>query len=331
VSFRCNPVNEPRGYSYFQADAGTLKIRHNNLIGWEVISPTVPAPEEDKWYTVECLVKGPRVDCFLDGQLVVSTDRCPVNAGMVGFRTLNTKIEIDYLLVENLEAGALVSESPATDSNETVFRPSDYFPLQVGNKWTYRLPDGSALVRTVTGTDLVCGKTCLRVESSNTETGWWAADSEGAWLVRGRGPEGFSTTFCPEEPTVDSEIGLGYSKTSLFNHAPIRDIAENQVGTAHGSFDVAFSDLETITTPLGTFTDCLHGTLVVTTYVDGNESTPHVNRSETWFARDIGPVKQIDFSGNVLVLAGAALNGASRSPVVAAEGNLLVLQSKSSL
>ena len=91
-----------RGYSYFQLDSGSLKIRHNNLKQWRDISEIVPAQVDNKWHKVECFLNGPMAECFVDGEFIVSTRQCPVNIGMVGFRTLNTKIEIDDFRVDNL-------------------------------------------------------------------------------------------------------------------------------------------------------------------------------------------------------------------------------------
>ena len=116
VSFRGNYLSEPRGYSYFQLDSGSLKIRHNNLKQWRDISEIVPAQVDNKWHKVECFLNGPMAECFVDGEFIVSTRQCPVNIGMVGFRTLNTKIEIDDFRVDNLAeefSEQLVQDIPA--------------------------------------------------------------------------------------------------------------------------------------------------------------------------------------------------------------------------
>jgi hypothetical protein len=103
VSFRGNLLSEPRGYSYFQLDDGTLKIRHHDWKAWKNISENVSFQTDDAWHTVECVLSGRSVQCFVDGQLRVITERCPMNIGMVGFRTLNTKVEIDDFQVRRLD------------------------------------------------------------------------------------------------------------------------------------------------------------------------------------------------------------------------------------
>ncbi|RJP65376.1 MAG: serine/threonine protein kinase [Candidatus Abyssobacteria bacterium SURF_17] len=105
VSFRNNYGEEPRGYSYYQLDGGSVKIRHNDLQGWKDISEIVSVPRSDgRWHTIECEVRESEVRCLQDGKLMVSSERCPINTGTVGFRTHRTKVEIDDLRIENLGA-----------------------------------------------------------------------------------------------------------------------------------------------------------------------------------------------------------------------------------
>jgi serine/threonine protein kinase/outer membrane protein OmpA-like peptidoglycan-associated protein len=105
VHFRADLTGQ-QGWSFscFQQDSGTLKIRHNpSDRRWRNISKQVPAPRDKEWHIVECIIQGPNVDCYVDGELKVSTQQCPVNAGTIGFRTLNTKMEVDSIQVEKLE------------------------------------------------------------------------------------------------------------------------------------------------------------------------------------------------------------------------------------
>lgn len=104
VKFRSNYGIEPPGYSYYQIDGGTAKFRYQNIKEkYRDISKLIPAPLGDnKWHTYELVVNGPTVECFKDGNLTVSTKKCPVNVGQIGFRTYNTKVEIDDVSIETV-------------------------------------------------------------------------------------------------------------------------------------------------------------------------------------------------------------------------------------
>ncbi len=130
ISFRANFIDEPRGFSYFQIDDGSVKIRHTNPEGFETISNYAPAPASNQWHRMECVIKDARVDCFIDGKLTVSTQECPVNFGMIGFRTLDTKIAIDDIRVENLASDA--PENVDTGGSEPK-KTASLVITQVGN------------------------------------------------------------------------------------------------------------------------------------------------------------------------------------------------------
>lgn len=136
VSFRANFIDEARGFSYFQIDDGSVKIRCTNPEGFQTISNYAPAPESNQWHRVECVIKDARVDCFIDGKLTVSTQECPENFGMIGFRTFDTKIEIDDLRVENL-AYDMPENVHATGSEPkkatSLVITAAQIPMQVGN------------------------------------------------------------------------------------------------------------------------------------------------------------------------------------------------------
>ncbi len=85
---------------------------------------------------MECVIKDARVDCFIDGKLTVSTQECPENFGMIGFRTFDTKIEIDDLRVENLayDAPENVHATGSEPKKATsLVITAAQIPMQVGN------------------------------------------------------------------------------------------------------------------------------------------------------------------------------------------------------
>ncbi len=136
ISFRANFIDEPRGFSYFQIDDGSVKIRCTNPEGFQTISSYASAPESNQWHRVECVIKDARVDCFIDGKLTVSTQESPVNFGMIGFRTFDTKIEIDDLRVEKLAYDAPKSvHSARSEPKKTLSLviTAAQIPMQVGS------------------------------------------------------------------------------------------------------------------------------------------------------------------------------------------------------
>ncbi len=127
ISFRADFIDEAPGFSYFQIDDGSVKIRHTNPEGFQTISSYASAPEGDQWH---------RADCFIDGKLTVSTQECPENFGMIGFCTFDTKIEIDDLRVENLayDAPENVHATGSEPKKATsLVITAAQVPMQVGN------------------------------------------------------------------------------------------------------------------------------------------------------------------------------------------------------
>jgi hypothetical protein len=142
ISFRANFLDEPHGFSYFQIDDGSVKIRHTGPGGFDTISNYASAPENNQWHTVECTIKGSEVKCFTDGASPVTTRKCPVNFGMIGFRTLDTKFQVDDLRVERFSPEGSKSASSVqsdSDTSSSLIITADQIPMQVGNKWIFAI------------------------------------------------------------------------------------------------------------------------------------------------------------------------------------------------
>ncbi|RJP65374.1 MAG: serine/threonine protein kinase [Candidatus Abyssobacteria bacterium SURF_17] len=216
------------------------------------------------------------------------------------------------------------AKNRAVEGNVKGYDFTEYHPLEIGDTWNYVLHNGSRLSRTVTGTDNVCGKSCYRMESSNGEVSWWTIDRTGAWLLKVQNPDGTAGEFCTDEPLMAGSIPVGYSKTTQFENCAVYAPESMRIGTAHGSIRCSFDSVEDVTTPAGTFENCVHGTLVISssTHLHVWEmETTGTETIETWFAKGIGSVKQIRSNGETLVLESAIIDGRSY-PAVKSEKNL---------
>ena len=84
---------------------------------------------------------------------------------------------------------------------ELAFASAEFYPLDVGDTWTYLRTDANGsvttLTKTVTGTDDICGITCMRLEHSDGHTEWQISDETGVWLVLDREPGLSHKIYCP--------------------------------------------------------------------------------------------------------------------------------------
>ncbi|RJP23125.1 MAG: hypothetical protein C4520_06845 [Candidatus Abyssobacteria bacterium SURF_5] len=177
----------------------------------------------------------------------------------------------------------------------------EYFPLHLGDTWTYRRHDGSADIRTVTAVEDVCGMPCMKLEGSNGINLWWASDSSGIWLAKAE-IVGYQTTiFCPLK-ICNPYTYLGFSKLTPFEDVPIYDGAGIFMGTMSGYHCYSGNSLETVVTPAGVFPDAVR-TNWVFSWTDPWGTC--VRTHEFWSVKGIGTVKRVtaesDSSGGALI------------------------------
>lgn len=202
---------------------------------------------------------------------------------------------------------------------DPTFKASEYYPLHIGDTWTYRCSDGGTLTRTVTGTEEVCGVTCMRLENSDGGAEWWVSDDTGVWLAKTRNPDGSHVVFCPLR-LCNPHPYIGFSKLTPYEDIPIYDPLGTLVGSMTGYFSYTGNTLETVVTPAGTFVDCFRGNLM---HSFSNPWTANILTDEVWFAHGVGPVKQISTEAaaadgslfstftEVLILESATVGGVS--------------------
>ncbi|RJP17233.1 MAG: hypothetical protein C4520_17170 [Candidatus Abyssobacteria bacterium SURF_5] len=179
---------------------------------------------------------------------------------------------------------------------DPTFKAMEYYPLEVGNTWTYARSGGGTLTITVTGTDEICGVTCMRMENSDGKIDWYVSDDTGVWLVQTQNPDYSYVVFCPVQ--ICNPYGyIGFSKLTPYEDAPIYMSGGIPIGSMTGYMSYTGNGLETVATPAGTFPDCVRANLA-----HSYTTTWHtaVMNDELWFAKGIGLVKNITMTATAL-------------------------------
>lgn len=189
---------------------------------------------------------------------------------------------------------------------DTSFKASEIFPLHVGDKWVYRLSDGSSFTRTITGTDEICGKMYMRMETSIGEKWWMISDETGIWLGKIQYSDGSTITFCPTEPMIDGIFYPGYSKETRFDDAAYAD-AEGRTGYTSDGFFMYEAMIMGAPMFVGdTPKYCLIGSFKISYGEDGK---PGWNM-ESWSVSGLGQVKFTGSpNGRATILERAIIDG----------------------
>ncbi|RJP24183.1 MAG: hypothetical protein C4520_04650 [Candidatus Abyssobacteria bacterium SURF_5] len=172
------------------------------------------------------------------------------------------------------------------------FATAEYFPLHVGDSWTYSCSDGGTLTATITGTEQICGLTCMRKEWSNGVTDWYINDGSGWWYAKTADSSGQSVTYCPPLMMSPPQLYLGFSSQAPYENLPLRDSGGVQTGNLTGYYSFTGNLLEDVSVPAGTFTDCLRTNRINTlteTWGGGTKTTIY----EDWWAKGAGGVKRV--------------------------------------
>lgn len=160
------------------------------------------------------------------------------------------------------------------------YNVTDYYPTDIGRTWTYKSPTDAYSV-SATGTSAIGGQTYTALATSpsgNTE--YWQAAEDGLRMAS-RYDASESATYAFSPPLfLPNGIDPG------FEEAQTVAVASNGAALGNATFTPHFLGLETITTPAGTFADCLK--------VEIRLDLPGgiVQHSDMWFAKGIGLVKK---------------------------------------
>ncbi|RJP23123.1 MAG: hypothetical protein C4520_06835 [Candidatus Abyssobacteria bacterium SURF_5] len=167
------------------------------------------------------------------------------------------------------------------------FKAWEYFPLHVGDTWTYRRHDGGIVTVTIAGIDSICGVPCMRREYSTGTKEWWVSDSTGIWLAKVQNPDNSYVLFCPLK-LCNPYTYVGFSKLTPYEDVPIYDPYGTLVGTMTGYFSYTGVAVETVVTPAGTFMDARRCNMAQS-YT--NPWTSNMTTDDIWFSPGVGIVK----------------------------------------
>lgn len=174
---------------------------------------------------------------------------------------------------------------------DPTFDTSEYFPLEPGNTWTYYASTGEIETLTVTGTDIVCGVECIRLQDNAGGFLNWISDDTGLYITRYVFPDGFYNEWCPPVKVAPAQLYLGTKQLSPYFDAVLGVLGGPTYGTLDGWYLSVTKGLDDVTVPAGTFTDCLRVSMVHS-FKEGMQGSDGYRLEEVWYAKDIGIVQR---------------------------------------
>jgi hypothetical protein len=175
---------------------------------------------------------------------------------------------------------------------EPTFNTAEYYPLNVGDSWTYVTSNGGSVVLTITDTEEICGQQCVRLTSSSGGASYWYSDETGVWMTRYVNPTTDYTDFCPPMKLTPPQLYIGLQSLHPFYDAGYFYPPDIPWGSIDGWSNFIVKGIEDITVPAGTFPDCVRATFIFS-YTEPVQGQYAVRTEESWFAKDVGIVKRI--------------------------------------
>jgi hypothetical protein len=175
---------------------------------------------------------------------------------------------------------------------EPTFSTREYYPLEVGDSWTYQTAYGGSLVLTITGTEEICGQQCVRLDSSSGDTSYWINDETGAYMARYVNSTSDYTDFCPPMKMTPPQLYLGLQSLNPFYDAGYFYPPGIPLGSLDGWSNFVVKGLEDVTVPAGTFPDCIRATFIFS-YTEPVQGQYAIRTEESWYAKDVGIVKRM--------------------------------------
>lgn len=193
----------------------------------------------------------------------------------------------------------LVPVTPPTPPVE-MYDVSDYFPLGLGDTWTYLKNDIAYETDTVSGTETIDSVVATKVEADDGYYLLWTLDSNG--LRRYKMYDVYSSggweqeIYDPPITFLPAEVSIGtvypYSTTLYYSDSE----GFSTTGTASGSMSVV--GLESVTVPAGAFVDCVK-IGIIENYTYSGSFYSETNKGTLWVAKGVGYVRltmtEIDF------------------------------------
>ena len=168
--------------------------------------------------------------------------------------------------------------TPSNGGTSSIYMGSDYYPLDVGNRWVYNLGTVEVVNETYTFTDGT-GQRMSNWDLVCTEKDAFIAESEHGIVVCG---------FYHREDDQYYDIDYVGVQPPFVLLAKEMEVGDSwDLNSISGDFTLTFTftGLETVTVPAGTFTDCLK----IEFFLDEDPTTYF--RGVYHYAKDVGIVK----------------------------------------
>lgn len=181
---------------------------------------------------------------------------------------------------------------------------ADYYPLATGDRWSY-LSDGVATTVRVEGTTTVGADTAYVVRIDQPGLSGQVVYTKSASAIRSVPAPSLDPVVqaLNATPLLRLPIVSGNRFVELDQSFPAyADFdSDGRLETLRVRVEVTVLGFETLTTPVGSFTDVAHVQTVVTqstTYTSTGQAASATFSLDDWYAPDIGPVRNLTVVGN---------------------------------
>lgn len=183
-----------------------------------------------------------------------------------------------------LLATVVLAAGCAENSPQTLPTKADYFPLAVGDTWTYRMSPGTKVYDArVTEKRSIGGVAAYALAVEDTYS-FLAERADGVYQYGQGDPDNprSAVVFSPPQLIYQLPFEVGDEwNTPVLAEPTVKDSETVYVG---GQVD----SVEAVTVPAGTFDNCVKVT------VDDPRDAP-ANRTDLWFAPNVGIVKTVTY------------------------------------
>ena len=176
---------------------------------------------------------------------------------------------------------------------------ADYFPLQSGNSWTYRVNSFSTeTFRVSSGTVTINGIATKEIRSTTTNSAFYYTNDNNGIRLHREILDGDAVTVNPPWRFTDAVASIG----ERFNSSGTATVELSGFPAVSVNYtaNITVTGSENVTVPAGTFeTIRLSGTLEISGTVNG-EDIEGSQTMDVWVVEHLGPVKQtINFDGDI--------------------------------
>jgi len=188
-------------------------------------------------------------------------------------------------------AGASGGVFAVSSGGTTTYNMADYFPLGLGDTWTYEEEFGGFFTKTVSGTETINGTIAQKMDEMGAAYTLFTNDSNGLRRYKTFTTEDGSWRMDIFDPPIiysPSAFSVGNSQT--FNSTVSYSDGEGLLdsGTITGTSTV--EGIETAVVPAGTFEDCLRIKLTENYALSGGSLSFTTNYT-LWLAKGVGIVR----------------------------------------